>query len=177
MLPFDVKQAFVFLIPKSAVHVTNPTRDHFFIKKWFCDTLSLRIFDFIVFQQKFRLQGSLYWRVGGQSFSGQRSRVRAQCLEKNSDCDWHASHSHLSKPFALLWPAQQGMRFPVIRGGCTNVRLESAAIPKYLWFHWKYNRNCKNQMPSCSALEPPSCARLSGGLLAATPDGQEAWNC
>ena len=82
MLPFDVKQAFVFLIPKNAVHVTNPTRDHFFIKKWFCDTLSLRIFDFIVFQQKFRLQGSLYWRVGGQSFSGQRSRVRAQCLEK-----------------------------------------------------------------------------------------------
>ena len=98
-------------------------------------------------------------------------------LRKNSDCDWHASHSHLSKPFALLWPAQQGMRFPVIRGGCTNVRLESAAIPKYLWFHRKYNRNCKNQMPSCSALEPPSCARLSGGLLAATPDGQEAWNC
>ena len=38
-------------------------------------------------------------------------------------------------------------------------------LPKYLRINRKYKENCKNQMASWSALEPPSWIRLRGGCL------------
>ena len=63
--------------------MTSPARDHFFISRRACDNVGLQNFDFMVFLfQNLLLQASPYPRVGGQGFSGQRSRVRAQCSEK-----------------------------------------------------------------------------------------------
>ena len=96
-------------------------------------------------------------------------------LRKDFACVWHASHSHLSKPYAFLWPAQQGIRFSAIRRACSHVTLDLSAFTP--WFSWKlqlpkysrinrnYKENCKNHMASWSALEPPSWIRLRGGCL------------
>ena len=94
ILRFQMKNC-VLIFREMDLHVTSPTRDHFFISRRACDNVSLHIFHFMVFFFKIAFASFILSKSCWSGLQWPEVKGQGSVLRKDFACVWHASHSHL----------------------------------------------------------------------------------